>query len=200
MLFRSRELGAYNVLLYTRIENDNQNPDFITGNQFARVGIVQNPQASGGWTLNLDKASAVYALRLTGIGYSSAVFTGDSYITQTIATGTTAVGRVISYDQNTGVLKYWQDRSSAGFNTVGTAQTLPTYGFNLNRFTAFPSTGGSLTVNGGSVNLSISTSFTGLSTVINNRTYYLGQSFSNGISVPEVQKYSGNIIYVDNRP
>ena len=37
-----RELGAYNVLLYSRIENDNENPDFITGNQVARIGVVQN--------------------------------------------------------------------------------------------------------------------------------------------------------------
>jgi hypothetical protein len=29
--------------MYSRIENDNQNPDFITGNQIARVGIVENP-------------------------------------------------------------------------------------------------------------------------------------------------------------
>ena len=28
-----RELGAYNVLMYSRIENDSQNPDFITGNR-----------------------------------------------------------------------------------------------------------------------------------------------------------------------
>ena len=35
---------------------------------------------------------------------------------------------------------------------------------------------------------------------INNRTYNLGQSFVNGLANPEVQKYSGNIIYVDNRP
>ena len=28
----------------------------------------------------------------------------------------------------------------------------------------------------------------------------LGQSFINGISSPEVKKYSGNVIYVDNRP
>ena len=36
--------------------------------------------------------------------------------------------------------------------------------------------------------------------VINNRTYYPGQSFNQGVSNPEVKKYSGNIIYVDNRP
>ena len=32
-----RELGAYNILLYSRIENDNNNPDFITGNQIAEL-------------------------------------------------------------------------------------------------------------------------------------------------------------------
>jgi hypothetical protein len=152
--------------------------------------------------MSLDKASAVYALRLTGIGYDSATFVADSYITQTIGTGVTAAGRVINYDQTTGVLKYWQDRSVAGFNTVGTAQITPLYGFNLNRFTSSPSTGGSLSIipTNGTTTLSISTSFTGISTVINNRTYYLGQPFTNGLANPEVKKYSGNIIYVDNRP
>ena len=196
-----RELGAYNVLLYSRIENDIQNPDFITGNQIARVGIVENPRISAGSLLTSDKASAVYALRLTGIGYSSATFIADSYFTQTVATATTAVGRVISYDQTTGVLKYWQDRSLAGFTTVGVAITNPTYGFDLTEFTNSPSTGGSVTIvpSSGS-NLSINTSFSGISTVINSRTYYLGQEFTNGIASPEVKKYSGNIIYVDNRP
>jgi len=150
--------------------------------------------------LSLDKASAVSAIRLTGIGYSSASFTADSFVTQTVSTGVTAVGRVVSYDQNTGVLKYWQDRTLAGFNTVGTAQSTPQYGFDLTEFTSSPSTGGSLTVLGGSVSLSINSTFTGISTSINNRTYYLGQSFTNGLASPEVKKYSGSVIYVDNRP
>jgi len=197
-----RELGAYNVLMYSRIENDSQNPDFITGNQIARIGIVEDPLQFGSSTiLTSDKASALGALRLTGAGYSSATFTADSYFTQTISTGTTAVGRVVSYDQTTGVLKFWQDRSLAGFNTVGTAQTQPTYGFELQEFTATPGTGGSLTIIPSSGNnLEIDTAFTGISTEINNRTYYLGQSFTSGISDPEVKKHSGNVIYVDNRP
>ena len=196
-----RELGAYNVLLYSRIENDNENPDFVTGNQIARIGIVQNPEASAGTILNSDKASAVNALKLVGAGYSSATFSADSYVTQTIATGSTAVGRVVNYDQTTGVLKYWQDRSVAGFNTVGTAQTQPTYGFELQEFSATPASGGSITIvpSTGS-NLAIDTSFTGVSTVINNRTYYLGQSFTDGVAGAEVRKHSGNIVYVDNRP
>jgi len=197
-----RELGAYNVLLYSRIENDNENPDFITGNQFGRIGIVENPlEYDSSAILSRSKASALGALRLTGTGYSTATFTADSYFTQTIATGTTAVARVVDYDQTTGVLKYWQDRTMAGFTTVGTATTQPTYGFKLQEFTSTPSTGGSLTIipSSGS-NLEIDEAFTGLSTVINNRTYYLGQDFTNGLSNPEVKKYSGNIIYVDNRP
>jgi hypothetical protein len=195
-----RELGAYNALLYSRIENDVENPDFITGNQIARVGIVKNPQAFGGSLLVLDKASALSALRLTGVGYSSATFAADSYVTQTVGTGITAVGRIVNYDQNTGVLKYWQDRTFAGFTTAGIGITNPTYGFNLTEFTNSPSAGGNVVISGGSVSLSISTSFTGVSTVINNRTYYFGQSFTNGVSSPEVKKYSGSIIYVDNRP
>ena len=196
-----RELGARNALLYSRIENDTENPDFITGNEIARIGVVQNPKAySSSSILDLDKASAVYGLKLTGAGYSSATFTGDAEITQTVGLGSTAVGKVVSYDSVTGVLKYWQDKSMAGFTTVGAAVTNPTYGFKLNRFTSTPTSDGSLNIIGGSVTLGIDTSFTGVSTVLNSRTYYLGQSFTEGVAPPEVEKYSGNIIYIDNRP
>ena len=199
-----RELGARNVLMYSRIENDVENPDFITGNQIARVGIVENPKAfDSTQNLNIDKASAVYGIRLTGAGVSSATFTPDSIITQTIGTGVTAAGKVVSYDAVTGVLKYWQDRTLAGFTTTpgaGIGVTNPVYGYNLNQFTATPSSGGSVNIIGGSVTLGIDTSFTGLSTSINNRTYYLGQSFTDGLANPEVKQHSGNIIYVDNRP
>jgi hypothetical protein len=198
-----RELGAYNVLVYSRIENDIQNPDFITGNQIARIGLVYNPQSYDSTSnLSLEKASALNALKLSGSGYDTAVFVADSTITQTVGTGITAVGRVVSYDQNTGVLKYWQDKTLVGFAfTSGVSQnTSPTYGLDLVDFTNSPTTGGSLTISGGSVNLTVDTSFSGITTTINSKTYYLGQTFGNGISYPEVKKYSGNIIYVDNRP
>ena len=196
-----RELGAKNALLYSRIENDTENPDFITGNQFGRIGIVQNPKSFGtSSNLELDKASAVYAIKLTGAGSSTATFNADAFITQTVGLGSTAVGRVISYDQTTQVLKYWQDRTTAGFNTNGTQNTDPEYGFHLTRFTSTTNTGGSLNIIGGSATLAIQSSFTGISTVINSKTYYLGQSFTKGVANPEVRKYSGNIIYVDNRP
>tara|TARA_E500000318_G_scaffold49022_3_gene46101 strand:+ start:19266 stop:20822 length:1557 start_codon:yes stop_codon:yes gene_type:complete len=196
-----RELGATNVLSYSRFENDTENPDFITGNEFARIGLIENPEANNSNSiLTLDKAAATYAIRLTGAGYSSAVFDADSYITQTVGLGSTAVGRVVSYDSVTGVLKYWQDRTNSGFSSDGSLNPSPTYGFRMNRFTSNPFGGGSLTITGGSVNLGIDTGFQGVSTVLNNRTYYLGQSFVNGLAQPESKKYSGDIIYVDNRP
>ena len=201
-----RELGAYNVLLYSRIENDTDNPDFVTGNQIARVGVVESPKAYGSTSnLTSDKASAVYALKLAGAGYSSVVYTPDDQITQTIGVGSTAFGRVVAYDQNTGVLKYWQDKFHCGFNTDGTKNTSPTYGFTMERFTSDTGSGGSFNIIGGSATLAIQTTFgssanPGINTVINSRTYNLGQSFIKGVSQPEVKKYSGNIIYVDNRP
>lgn len=196
-----RELGAKNTILYVRIENDENNPDFIVGNEIARFGIIKNPsQFNSISTLNSDRASALYALKLVGTGYSTAEFTLDGQITQTIGTGVTAIGRVASYDKNTGVIKYWQDRTLVGFNSDGSRNNNPIYGFELNRFTASPSSGGSINISGGSVVLGIDTSFSDNFVQINNKTYNLGQSFQNGVSNPEVQKYSGDIIYVDNRP
>ena len=41
------ELGANKVLVYSRIENsDTTNPDFPVGNQFARIGILKNPNVN----------------------------------------------------------------------------------------------------------------------------------------------------------
>ena len=52
-----KELGAFRVLMYSRFENDTSNPDFIVGNDFARVGVVKNPKNLAG--SNLTKSSAV---------------------------------------------------------------------------------------------------------------------------------------------
>ena len=204
-----RELGSTNVMIYSRIENDTENPDFITGNKFARVGIVQNPKEyDTDSNVTSDKLSSVGALILKGDqsnpnAYQNAVFNPNSVVTQTVGTGLTAAGRVVSYDSFTGVLKYSQDRSFVGFATDGTGFSPAQYGYQLQKFTSSPSGSGSLKINNGSIDLYIDSNFgtivnPGVSTVINNRTYYLGQKFISGVSNPEVKKYSGNIIYVDN--
>ena len=197
------ELGANKVLVYSRIENsDTTNPDFPTGNQFARIGIVKNPNVNG--TTNLltaSSASGVYGLRLAGAASSTMSVSVDGQITQTIGIGSTAVGKIISYDPVTKFLRYWQDRSLATNTSAGAN---PTYGYRLNRFTSSPSTGGSVnvvvTTTTGTETVGIETTFTGVSTSVNSKTYYFGQSISSGIASPEIEKYSGDIIYIDNRP
>ena len=75
----------------------------------------------------------------------------------------------------------------------------------MQRFTSDTGSGGSFNIIGVSAKLAIQTTFgsaanPGVSTVINSKTYNLGQSFIKGVAQPEVKKYSGEIIYVDNRP
>jgi len=202
-----RELGANKVLIYSRFENDSTDPDFITGNQFARIGIIKNPTFyDSSSILTKQKASSLYALKLTGLT-TSTTFVPDSEITQSIGIGSTAVGKVVSWDNRTGVIKYWQERklSISTQRDAYNNEISPRYGYELHDFRPFPDTGGSITIFGGSNNLAIQTNFgtsfnPGISTEINNFTYYLGQTFINGVSFPEVQKYSGEMLYVDNRP
>jgi hypothetical protein len=194
-----RELGATRVICYARFENDNLNPDFIVGNQVARVGIVKNPlTSSSSAKLTSDRASALYAIKVSGSNLSSLTFPTDSMFTQTVGLGATAIGRVASFDYTNNVLKYWQDRSLAGFNTDGSLNPNPIYGFKLHRFTANPSDGGSTNLVCGNNVVPIDTTFTGEYSSINNN--YLGQYFINGVSSPEVKKYSGDVVHVDNRP
>jgi hypothetical protein len=198
-----RELGANKVLIYSRIENaDTTNPDFPTGNQFARVGILKNPEVNG--TTNLltsSSASGVYGLRLTGAASTTMNVSVDGEITQTIGVGSTAVGKIISYDPVTKFLRYWQDRDLATKSSTG---SIPTYGYRLNKFTSTPGTGGSInvvvTTTTGTETVGIETTFTGVSTSVNSKTYYFGQTITDGLASPEIKKYSGDIIYIDNRP
>jgi len=198
-----RELGSNKVLIYSRIENsDITNPDFPTGNQFARIGIVKNPQIFDSTNiLDTPSASGLYGLRLTGAATTTISVKTDGQITQTISAGTTAIGKIVGYDPVTKTLQYWQDRSLA---TVGAGNSVPRFGYKLNRFTATPGTGGNTNIvvdtTTGTETLSIDTSFTGVSVDVSNKKYYFGQSYTSGLANPEIKKYSGDIVYIDNRP
>ena len=141
-------------------------------------------------------------MRLAGAATTSMTVAVDGNVTQTVGVGSTAVGQIIGYDPVTKSLQYWQDRSLATNDSSGNK---PTFGYKLNRFTATPASGGSTniivsTTGGGTETLSIDTGFTGVSTTVNSRTYYFGQTYNSGLANPEIKKYSGNIIYIDQRP
>jgi hypothetical protein len=191
-----RELGAYRVLLYARYETLESNPDIIINNDFARVGILKNPTVinSNDQILDTSLASGLGALKLTGVNgiTTSTIYAVDSKISQTVGLGSTAIGYVASWDQVTGVLKYYQTTGLASSETA----------FKIVPFTSNPDLGYGVTINGSTIvgpALSINTQFGGITTSINNRTYQLGLDFSTGISSAEYSKKSGDIIYIDNR-
>ena len=65
----------------------------------------------------------------------------DSEISQTVGVGSTAIGYVASWDKTTGVLKYYQPMGLASSAT----------GYKILPFTANPSAGYGVTINGSSV-------------------------------------------------
>jgi len=98
------ELGTDKVLMYARF--DDSTKDFPIDTKFAQVGIIKNPEtfSGAGVTFTGNTFSS-----LSGIGLSeSRDVTIGEQITQSV---TGAKGYVASFDKDTKVLKYYQDRS-----------------------------------------------------------------------------------------
>lgn len=195
------EVGANRVLIYSRIENDATNPDFIVGNQFSRVGIIKNLRAyntNANYTEN--SGSGVFAAKLTT---SSILEPLDSVISQPTIK---ARGNLVSFDATTKVLKYLQPRENyVDTYTTGSYTTLD-YNFAGNTTGIQTSTDYSRTFFNSGLNIEIDTSsysidnsFNGSTTTVGSIDYYLGQNFSQGLSNPDINNKSGEIIYVDNR-
>ena len=178
------ELGAYKILIYSRFDVDSANPDIIVGNDFATVGIINNPTVQN----QLNYVSALKGLKLTG---GDSTYTVDTVIKQTIGVGKTAIGYVASWNNDTKILRYYQP--------VGAANA--SVGYTLYNFTSTPEVGGSLTiVNPTGTSLPIDATFNGSTITINNvKTYNLGSNYTSGISSSEYVSGSGDIIYIDNR-
>tara|TARA_Y100001937_G_scaffold84049_1_gene113716 strand:+ start:1220 stop:2848 length:1629 start_codon:yes stop_codon:yes gene_type:complete len=191
-----RELGGFRVMLYSKFDNNvDDAPDYVVGNNFSRVGLIKNPlEINGSTLLNSTTATNLGALQLkvgggSGVSTTSAVtYSVNTKIEQTVGLGSTAVAYVASWNPDTGILKYYQP---VGFSTLGqySFKKLDFDGSNDN-----PITGGS------PGNLIINSDFNGESiTLDGGQTVALSQTFTSGKASPDVKKYSGDIIYVDNR-
>jgi hypothetical protein len=115
-----------------------------------------------------------------------------------VVTGGTAKGFVAAYDVDTKVLKFVQDRSNVlnqtSFDTtdyvgVSTFAKVHAFASNTNQVNSSGFTG------------SIDTGFTGVSTnPTGTKLISLDTQFTQGVSNPEINKKSGDIVYLDNRP
>ena len=97
------------LLLYSRFETIETNPDIIEGNDFARVGVIKNPTIFGSNTelLETSQVSGLKAIKMSGVT-TATTYAVDSEISQTVGLGSTAIGYVASWDNISGVLKYYQ--------------------------------------------------------------------------------------------
>ena len=189
-----RELGGFRVMLYSKYENNVDDiPDYVLGNDFSRIGLIKNPlEFSGTNLLNNTTATNLSALKLkpdssSGLTTSNVTYTPNSLITQKVGINSIAVGYVASWNPDTGILRYYQP---VGFST------LSTYSYKKLDFEGIenaPITGGS------PENLVVDINFSGRTSSVGGKNVDLGQTFNLGKANPDVKKYSGEIIYIDNR-
>ena len=187
------ELGTDKVLLYARF--DDSTKDFPIDTKFAQVGIIKNPETFSstpyvgtGVTFTGNAFSSLYAVGLT----TSRTVTIGEQITQNVSG---AKGYVASFDKDTKVLKYYQDRSLCFGNKIDQTDSNST-----TNIVSFDSTNDITFSASTPSSASIDTSLNGSVVVANNKQINLGVTFTNGLANPEINKKTGNIIYIDNRP
>jgi|TARA_R100000027_G_scaffold17166_2_gene12382 hypothetical protein len=180
------ELGTDKVLMYARF--DDSTKDFPIDTKFAQVGIIKNPEtfSGAGVIFTENTFSSLFSIVLTE---SRDVTIGEK-ITQSVSG---AKGYVASFDKDTKILKYYQDRSLCYGNKEDqtlSASTTNTIAFDSTNDIEFNSSGGSSSID----------NFSGSVLVVNDKQINLGVTFTNGLADPEINKKTGDIIYIDNRP
>lgn len=193
-----KELGTDKVLIYSRF--DNSSYDFASDTTFAQIGVLKNPIAAGAGStaiLNTSEFSNTKALKFTGSSIQPLAI--GSKIQQAIPGIGTAKGYVASYDASTQVIKYFQDRNlyvdqiyydaTDSISVAGDAAVLE-----------FSSSGNAVTADGG-FSVNIDSGFSGISTTTpSGKVVDLGVQFTSGLAPSEINKRTGEIIYLDNRP
>ena len=189
-----KELGTDKILIYARF--DDSTKDFPTDTKFSQIGIVKNPTSIGSTSVFTENQfSSLYSLKFSTV--SGTISVGDK-ISQSV-TGGSARGYVASYDSETKVLKYYRDRSLY-FNQTTLDQTDYVGVSTSSKVLNFESSANPVTTSGG-FSGSVDINFTGITTnPTGNKIISLGSQFTNGLSNPEINKGSGEIIYLDNRP
>jgi len=192
------ELGTDKVLIYSRFDDSTR--DFPLDTKFSQIGIIKNPtQIGSASSIFADSQfSNLYALKLLSVSNPDDAVPGTK-IFQSVSGVGTAVGYIASYDDETRVLKYFSDRSLF-FNPTSYDQK---DSFNIVNET----TSVSFTASGGTVNstsnfsCTIDPNFSGITTAVTaTKIVNLATQFTNGVASPEINKNSGTILYLDNRP
>jgi len=192
-----KELGADKVLCYARF--DDSTKDFPTDVTFGQIGIVKNPTSIGSTTVFTENQfSSLGALKFSSV--TGTVSVGDK-ITQSVQSNTAnAIGFVASFDNETKVLKFFQDRN-AFLNQTTFDQTDHAGVSTDSRLYQFESQASNAVTTSGGFSGVIDTGFTGVTTnPTGTKLISLGTQINSGIGSAEINKKSGDIVYIDNRP
>jgi len=196
------ELGTDKVIIYARF--DDSTKDFPIDTKFAQVGVVKNPTKVGTDLIYTDTTySSLQAVKFSTVSGTPQVGEEISQLlTLSPNAGKVATGYIASFDKETKVLKYFRDRS-LHFNKSTYDQTDYTGISTTGRIYQFESSNTSNDIEGkkSSFSGSISVNFSGITTnPTGNKLINLGTNFNAGLSESEINKGSGEIIYLDNRP
>ena len=190
------ELGTDKVLVYARF--DDSTKDFPVDTSFAQVGIVKNPTKVGTSDVYQENTfSGLSSFKFSTITGTPKV--GEK-IEQIVANGTgKAFGYVASYDIETKVLKYFRDRSLFYNQTVFNQRDYAGISTNGRPYD-FESSSNVISGNSSNFSAAIDTAFAGITTnPTGTKLINLGVDFTSGMAVPEINKGSGELIYLDNR-
>lgn len=181
------ELGGKRVMINTRLEYAEGSGDFVTDNDFRRIGLLVDPKLRG--TSTFATSSTLSALNGIKIKTPGGNYQVDEEITQTYTvSGVTYVakGTVVSWtpyvNSSTGVidygiLKYIQSPEK---HTDSSGKVRPFVNNQQN------------VVGASSLIAALPDNTAGVTT-------YYGMTFTDGIALAEIEKYSGDVIYVENR-
>lgn len=107
-----RELNTKRVMANIRLTYAEGDGDFPVDNDFRRIGILRNPQATSTGVIadgaGLETLSNLKRIDVTGLASD---FVVDEQITQVLSTGGTAKGRIVSFESTgagTGIISYYQ--------------------------------------------------------------------------------------------
>ncbi len=192
-----KELGADRVLIYARFDDSTR--DFPTDTTFSEVGLIKNPStfSSKNTIFTGSQYSSLGAIKFGSSFDGSSISIGSS-ITQARSDGNVARAYVASFDKQTNVLKYYQDRSLYFGNNVDQTDYI---GVSTDsKVLGFEATTNSISfAAGGPSDTSPSIAFTGNTYTDGTKEIDLGVYFTSGLADPEINKTTGDVIYIDNR-
>lgn len=166
-----KELGAKRVMINVKLEYS-ESGEFPVDTDFRRIGILRDPKENNGTTASLATYNVLKSIKFPA--GTTIDFLVDEVITQA---NTNAIGRVVSWDAVNKVLRYYQSEYEHVTTGAQGGSMAAFSGAN-----AITGTNGSATPDTASGTVTIN-----------------GTTIVNGYADSEIKKYTGDILYVENR-